>query len=80
MLIVMRHGASEEQIQNVIETVKRRAETRMFQKGICTPVIGAVGANSIDLRDFELLDGVKEVLKISSSYKLVSRILSKKTP
>ena len=74
MLIVMRHGANEEQIQNVIDTIKKKGRDAHVSKGDMHTVIGAVGANQIDPRDFELLDGVKEVLKISSSYKLVSRI------
>ena len=37
-------------------------------------VIGCVGGKVVDPRDIELLDGVKEVIKITSSYKLVSRI------
>ncbi len=74
MLIVMRHGASEEQIQKVVETIKKKGRDAHVSKGDMHTVIGAVGANQVDPRDFELLDGVKEVLKISSSYKLVSRI------
>ena len=70
----MRHGASEEQIENVVEVVKKKGRQPHVSNGDMHTVIGAVGANAIDPRDFELLDGVKEVLKISSSYKLVSRI------
>jgi 3-deoxy-7-phosphoheptulonate synthase len=36
-------------------------------------VLGAVGGRIIDTRDLELLEGVKEVLRISSPYKLASR-------
>ena len=60
MLIVMRHGASEEQIQNVIDVVKKKGRDSHVSKGDMHTVIGAVGANAIDPRDFELLDGVKE--------------------
>ena len=37
-------------------------------------VIGAVGGKKKKKKKMELLDGVKEVIKITSSYKLVSRI------
>lgn len=74
MLIVMRHGAKDEQIQKVVETIKKKGRDAHVSTGDVHTVIGAVGANQIDPRDFELLDGVKEVLKISSSYKLASRI------
>ena len=36
-------------------------------------VLGAVGGATVDPRDIELLDGVREVVKISASYKLASR-------
>ncbi len=74
MLIVMRHGASEQQINNVVEVIKKKGRDAHVSTGDVHTVIGAVGAKPVDPRDFELLDGVKEVLKISSSYKLVSRI------
>jgi 3-deoxy-7-phosphoheptulonate synthase len=36
-------------------------------------VLGAVGGRVIDTRDIELIEGVKEVLRISAPYKLASR-------
>lgn len=74
MLVVMRHGASQEQIEKVVEAIKRKGREAHVSTGDMHTVIGVVGAKPVDPRDFELLDGVKEVLKISSSYKLVSRI------
>ena len=74
MLIVMRHGAQSEQINNVVEYIKRKGFDAHVSNGELHTVIGAVGGKSIDPRDIELLDGVKEVIKISSSYKLCSRM------
>ncbi len=74
MLIVMRHGASEDSVQKVIDFIKIKGRDAHVSVGEAHTVIGAVGASLIDPRDFELLDGVKEVIKISSSYKLASRI------
>lgn len=74
MLIVMRHGATEEQIQNVQKYIKSKGFDAHISKGELHTVIGAVGGKVIDPRDIELLDGVKEVIKISSSYKLCSRM------
>lgn len=74
MIIVMRHGASKKNIDNVVEFVKSKGRTPHISEGESHVVIGAVGESAVDPRDFELLDGVKEVIKISSSYKLVSRI------
>ena len=74
MIIVMRHGASEENIQKVIDLIKSKGREAHISKGESHTIIGAVGEKVIDPREFELIDGVKEVIKISSSYKLASRI------
>lgn len=74
MLIVMRHGATSEQINNVAEYIKKRGFDAHISQGDVHTVIGAVGGKVIDPRDIELLDGVSEVIKITSSYKLVSRV------
>ena len=74
MIIVMRHGAKPENIDKVIELVKLKGRDTHLSNGESHTIIGAVGEAPIDPREFELLDGVKEVIKISSSYKLVSRI------
>src|SRR6185295_16326304 len=41
--------------------------------GAAHTVLGAVGGAPVDHRDIELLEGVREVVKISASYKLASR-------
>ena len=74
MLVVMRHGASEDNIQKVINFIKSKGYDAHVSRGDLHTVIGAVGGKVMDPRDLELLDGVKEVIKITSSYKLVSRI------
>ena len=74
MLIVMQSNASEEKIQKVIEFIKQKGFDTHISRGSDHTVIGAVGRKVIDQRDIELLDGVKEVIRISSPYKLVSRV------
>ena len=74
MLIVMQSGCSEDKISNVIEFIKQKGFDAHVSKGEEHTVIGAVGSRVIDKRDIELLDGVKEVIRISSPYKLVSRV------
>ncbi len=74
MLVVMRHGASEDNIKKVIDFIKSKGYDAHVSRGDLHTVIGAVGGKVMDPRDLELLDGVKEVIKITSSYKLVSRI------
>ena len=78
MLIVMRHGASQKEVDKVVEYIKKRGFQAHVSIGDVHTVIGAVGGKVIDPRDIELLEGVKEVIKITSSYKLVSRVFQKK--
>ena len=74
MIIVMRHGASENDIKKVEELIRLKGREVHLSQGESHTIIGAVGEKVIDPREFELLDGVKEVIKISSSYKLASRV------
>lgn len=74
MLIVMQPHASEEKIKKVIDFIKEKGFDAHVSKGEDHTVIGAVGKKLMDKRDIELLDGVKEVIRISSPYKLVSRV------
>ena len=74
MLIVMQPRTSEDNIQKVIAFIKEKGFDAHVSKGEDHTVIGAVGKKVIDKRDIELLAGVKEVIRISSPYKLVSRV------
>lgn len=74
MIIVMGHGASENDIKKVEELIRLKGREVHLSQGESHTIIGAVGEKVIDPREFELLDGVKEVIKISSSYKLASRV------
>lgn len=74
MLIVMQPNASEEQIQHVVNFIENKGFDAHISKGDIHTVIGGVGGKKIDPRDIELIDGVREIIKISSNYKLASRI------
>src|SRR5436190_2148297 len=73
MVVVMQAGASEEQIQNVIDRLVQMGFDVHRSTGAAHTVLGAVGGAPVDPRDIELLEGVREVIKISASYKLASR-------
>src|SRR5437867_536654 len=73
MVVVMREGAREEQIQNVIDRLVQMGFDVHRSTGAAHTVLGAVGGAPVDHRDIELLEGVREVVKISASYKLASR-------
>ena len=73
MVVVMQEGATEEQIQNVIDRLVQMGFDVHRSTGAAHTVLGAVGGAPVDHRDIELLEGVREVVKISASYKLASR-------
>jgi 3-deoxy-7-phosphoheptulonate synthase len=73
MVVVMQEGAKEELIQNVIDRLIQMGFDVHRSTGAAHTVLGAVGGAAVDPRQFELLEGVHEVVKISASYKLASR-------
>ncbi len=74
MVVVMQEGASETQIQSVIDKLVEMGFDIHRSTGVRHTVLGAVGAKvDYDVRDVELLEGVAEVLRISAPYKLASR-------
>jgi 3-deoxy-7-phosphoheptulonate synthase len=69
----MRAGAPKENVERVIEFVESRGFAAHIIVGEINTVIGAVGEKTIDPRNIELLDGVAEVIRITSNFKLASR-------
>jgi 3-deoxy-7-phosphoheptulonate synthase len=73
MIIMMEQTATERQISKVIEKLDRlNFDTHRLKSTNCT-VLNAIGSNAGETRDLETLEGVKEVLRISSPFKLTSR-------
>jgi len=74
MVIVMQEGATDAQIQHVIDRLLANGFNVHRSTGESHTVLGAVGVHrDFDHRDFELLDGVREVMRITQPYKLASR-------
>ena len=75
MLIVMKANAGTDQVDNVVNLVKQFGFEVHLSAGKTNTIIGLVGENTskVDARTFELLPGVREVIKVSSPYKLASR-------
>src|SRR6185436_6758078 len=73
MVVVMQERATEDQIQNVIDRLIQMGFDVHRSTGASHTVLGAVGGAAVDHREIELLEGVREVVKISASYKLASR-------
>ena len=69
----MQEGAAEEQVQSVIGRLIQMGFDVHRSTGAAHTVLGAVGGALVDPGDIELLEGVREVIKISASYKLASR-------
>lgn len=74
MVVVMEERATEEQIEKVVAQLVDQGFDVHRSTGALRTVIGAVGGNRQgDPRLVEVLDGVKEVLRITEPYKLASR-------
>ncbi len=74
MLVVMQEGATEQQIQRVIDRMVAMGFTVHRSTGVIHTVLGGVGPEEgIDPVELELIDGVKEARHITSSYKLAGR-------
>jgi len=74
MIIAMQQGATEEQIQHVIERLVNLGFEVHRSTGAVQTVLGAVGVRpDFDIREIEVLDGVKEAHRITSPYKLAGR-------
>jgi 3-deoxy-7-phosphoheptulonate synthase len=74
MVVVMQVGAGEERIQAVIDRLVSMGFDVHRSTGASHTILGAVGVRpEFDPRDIELLEGVREVVRITQPYKLASR-------
>jgi 3-deoxy-7-phosphoheptulonate synthase len=74
MLVVMEQGATEAQIEAVIDRLVEKGFTVHRSTGVVHTVLGGVGPmEDFDPLELEVLDGVKECHRIMSPYKLASR-------
>ncbi len=74
MLVVMQEGAAEAQIQKVIDRLIEMGFNVHRSTGVLHTVLGGVGGHEdFDTAIVEVMEGVKEVHRIVSPYKLASR-------
>src|SRR3989449_352554 len=73
MVVVMQERATEDQIAKVVARLVEMGMDVHRSTGVERTVLGAVGSGHPDAGLIEMLDGVHEVLRISSPYKLASR-------
>jgi 3-deoxy-7-phosphoheptulonate synthase len=74
MLVVMQQEATEPQIQAVIDRLVELGFNVHRSTGVIHTVLGGVGGkDEFDLEIFNVMEGVKEAVRIASPYKLASR-------
>ncbi|MCC7119593.1 MAG: 3-deoxy-7-phosphoheptulonate synthase [Anaerolineales bacterium] len=74
MMIIMKANATPQQVEAVIEQVKRAGLNVHLSQGVEATIIGAVGeTHNLPVERFERLDGVQLVQRITQPYKLASR-------
>src|SRR6267143_2150229 len=74
VLIVMRHGATADEVQKVISVVEEMGYQAAPMPGAQRTAVGLVGNDGrVDASRLEGLPGVKEVIHVSKPYKQVSR-------
>jgi 3-deoxy-7-phosphoheptulonate synthase len=73
MVVVMHERASEAQIDAVIARIVGLGMDVHRSSGATRTVLGVVGAHKIDPELLKILEGVKEVVRISEPFKLASR-------
>lgn len=74
MFVVMQEGATEEQVEHVIDRMVKLNFTVHRSTGIVHTVLGGVGPeDAIDPAEFLVLEGVKDAHRVMSPWKLASR-------
>jgi 3-deoxy-7-phosphoheptulonate synthase len=74
MLIVMRHNASADQVDRVVEEIRTMGYDARAIEGRQRTAVGLIGNDGrVDSARLECLEGVLEVISVSHPYKQVSR-------
>ncbi len=74
MLIVMRHGATEEEVRRVVAVIEEMGYKARPMPGAQRTAVGLVGNDGrVDASRLEGLPGVQDVIHVSKPYKQVSR-------
>lgn len=74
MIIVLKTGASQEQIDRVLARVKKLGLKPVVSQGVDRTIIGVVGEEDIlRVQPLEAFEGVEKVMPVVKPYKLVSR-------
>jgi len=74
MIIVLRSDATQEQVDHIVERVKKIGLTPHISKGTERTIIGVIGPEDVlRVTPLEVFAGVEKVMPVLAPYKLVSR-------
>jgi len=74
LVVILQKNATEEQISNVINHLKSFGFQIHQSTGTERTIIGAIGVKpNFDIRNISILDGVDEVYRVTTPFKLASR-------
>ncbi len=74
MIVVMRKGASEEDVQRITERLREFGFAVHLSRGVERTVIGAIGDKKPErVQQIEAMDGVEKIVHILQPYKLAGR-------
>ncbi len=78
MIIVLRPDATKQQIEHIVEKVKKLGLKPWVSKGVERTIIGVIGEEDVlRIQPLEVFAGVEKVMPILTPYKLVSRNFKK---
>lgn len=74
MIIVMKHGATESEIQAVVDKIRSAGHHEHVSRGAELTIIGAIGDEAkLDPAYFEMMPGVERATHVVKQYKIVAR-------
>jgi 3-deoxy-7-phosphoheptulonate synthase len=75
MIIVMKHGASQGQIEAVVKRIEEQGFKVHLSRGEARTIVGIIGADEhkIQQESFEVMDGVEKTMRVMQPFKLASR-------
>ncbi len=76
MIIIMRAGATQIQVENVVKRIEKDGFVAHLSDGSERTIIGLIGDDRpIDRRTYEVMEGVEKSVQVLQPFKLVSRDL-----
>ncbi|MDP2652698.1 MAG: 3-deoxy-7-phosphoheptulonate synthase [Candidatus Omnitrophota bacterium] len=78
MIVILKSGATEEQIQHIVEKAEKLGLKAHISRGVERTIIGFIGPEDVlRVTPLEVFPGVERVMPVLAPYKLVSREFKK---